>query len=202
MRKKRLAVGYVRVSTSSQDTKAQRAAIREAAKARGDSIAEWYQEVRGAGTMQRGELQRLREAVRTGTVARVYIFRLDRLARSGVADTFRVIDEFRTYNCALVTVADGMPATDSPWGDVVIAVLAAAAEIELVALRERLRVARSKCEAEGRKWGRPARLDQSDWPKLLELEKRGFSVRRMAMSLKCPRTTVARALAAARQSAA
>lgn len=151
--------------------------------------------------MQRAELARLRELVKTGTVGSVYVFRLDRLARSGVADTFRVIAEFREYNCALVTVADGMPATEGPWGDVVIAVLAAAAEIELVALRERLRIARAKCEREGRKWGRPPRLTEADYPRLLELERRGFSVRRMAMSVKVPRTSVARALAAARASA-
>ena len=96
--------------------------------------------------MRRPELARLRAAVVAGGIARVYVFRLDRLARSGVADTFRVIDQFRAYNCALVTVADGLPSTDSPWGDVVIAVLAAAAQIETDALRERLKVARIRCE--------------------------------------------------------
>lgn len=184
------AVGYVRVSTTSQDTTAQRSAIRKAAKARGDTIAEWFVEKAGAGTLRRAELKRLRAAVTAGTIARVYVFRLDRLARSGVADTFRVIDQFRTHGTTLITVADGMPATDGPWGDVVIAVLAAAAEIELTALKERLKVARERCEREGRKWGRPPRLTRADYPRLLELKARGYSTRKMAMALKVPRTTI------------
>lgn len=193
-------VAYIRVSTSSQDTAAQRAAIEAAAAARGDRIAEWYDETRGASTLQRRPaLKRMRAAVTAGQVARVYVWRLDRLARSGVADTFRVIDQLRAYDCTLVTVADGLPATDGPWGDVVIAVLAAAAEIELTALRERLKVARVRCEREGRKWGRPPRLTRADWPKLLELADRGYTVRRIAMALKVPRSTVARALAQAKE---
>jgi DNA invertase Pin-like site-specific DNA recombinase len=195
------SVAYVRVSTSSQDTAAQRAAIEAAAQARGDVIAEWFEEKRGAGTLSRDELKRLHAAVTAGTVARVYVFRLDRLARSGVADTFRVIDHFRAYNCVLITVADGMPSTDGPWGDVVIAVLAAAAEIELTALKERLKVARARCEREGRKWGRPPRLTPKDWPRLLELAGRGYTIRRMAMSMKVPRSTIADHLAKARASA-
>lgn len=191
-------VAYVRVSTSSQDTTAQRSAIEAAAAARGDAIAEWYAECASAGTTRRPELRRLRAAVTGGHVARVYVFRLDRLARSGVADTFRLIDEFRAHGCALVTVADGLPALDGPWGDVVVAVLAAAAQIELEALKERLRVARVRCEREGRKWGRPLRLTPSDWPRLLELQSRGYSVRKMSMALKVPRSTVARALKEAR----
>lgn len=191
-------VAYVRVSTLSQDTTAQRAAIESAAAARGDEIAEWYAEHASAGTTRRPELGRLRAAVTGGHVARVYVFRLDRLARSGVADTFRLIDHFRAHGCALVTVADGLPALDGPWGDVVVAVLAAAAQIELEALKERLRVARKRVEREGRRWGRPPRLTAHDWPRLLELADRGYTVRKIAMAVKVPRSTVARALKEAR----
>lgn len=195
------SVAYIRVSTSSQDTVAQRLAIEAAALARGDAIAEWFEEKAGASTMRRHELKRLRDAVTRGGVGRVYVFRLDRLARSGVADTFRLLDHFRAHGCALVSVADGLPATDGPWGDVVIAVLAAAAEIELTALRERLKVARAKCEREGRKWGRPPRLTRAEWPRLLEMVEAGYTVRRIAMALKVPKTTVQRTLAAARAAA-
>jgi DNA invertase Pin-like site-specific DNA recombinase len=196
------SVGYIRVSTSGQDTAAQRAAIEAAAAVRGEFIAEWFDEVRGGHSLRRPELKRLREAVAKRQVGRVYVFRLDRLARSGVADTFRVLDEFRAHGCDLVTVADGLPSVVGPWGDVVIAVLAAAAEIELGALRERLRVARERLEREGGKWGRPARLDRKDWPLLLELQARGYSTRKIAMAVKVPRTTVMRALVAARAEAA
>jgi len=193
------AVAYIRVSTASQDTTAQRQAIEAAAAARGDSIAEWYDERAGAGVLERAELKRLRADVRKGRVGRVYVFRLDRLARSGVRDTFQVLSEFAGAGTSFVTVADGMPDIQGPWGDVVIAVLAAAAEIESAALRERIKIARERCDREGRKWGRPLRLTRHDWPKLLEMKALGYSQRKMAMALKVPRTTVARALARAKQ---
>lgn len=194
------AVAYIRVSTSSQDTTAQRQAITAAAAARGETIAEWYDEKANAGRLQRPELRRLRADVRKGDVGRVYVFRLDRLARSGVRDTFQVLAEFAGANTSFVTVADGMPDIQGPWGDVVIAVLAAAAEIESAALRERIKSARERCDREGRKWGRPLRLTRHDYPRLLELDARGCSQRKMAQILKVPRTTVARALRKAKAS--
>lgn len=192
------SVAYVRVSTSGQDTEAQRQAIAAAAAARGDEIARWYDERAGAGSTQRAELRQLRADVRAGQVQRVYVFRLDRLARSGVRDTFHVLEELKVYGCSFVSVADGLPDVAGPWGDVVIAVLAAAAEIELEALRKRLAVARAKLEKEGRKWGRPPRLTRADYPKLLQLAAEGYTVRRIAMAIKVPRSTVAKHLAAAR----
>lgn len=192
------SVAYVRVSTSGQDTEAQRQAIAAAAAARGDEIAQWYDERAGAGSTQRAELRQLRADVRAGQVQRVYVFRLDRLARSGVRDTFQVLEEFRQCGCSFVTVADGLPDVAGPWGDVVIAVLAAAAEIELEALRKRLAVARAKLEKEGRKWGRPARFTRRERARLLEMAESGMTVRKISMSVKASRSTVADALARAR----
>ncbi len=49
--------------------------------------------VRGEGSgkaLTRTELERLRREVRAGRVSRLYLFRLDRLSRSGIRDTFEV----------------------------------------------------------------------------------------------------------------
>ena len=58
--------------------------------------------------MDRADLRRLREDVRTGVARKVYVFKLDRLTRTGVADTFEVVNEMRKAGCALVAVADGL----------------------------------------------------------------------------------------------
>jgi DNA invertase Pin-like site-specific DNA recombinase len=82
------AAAYVRVSSRAQTLEMQKAAIVRASAARGDKIATWYAEKQSARTLARAELARLRADARAGAVRRLYVFRLDRLARSGIRDTF------------------------------------------------------------------------------------------------------------------
>src|SRR5579863_7286865 len=87
------ACAYIRVSSRSQDHASQRSAIERAAAARGDTIGEWYSEKKSAKTMNRPELTKLRAEARAGSLRKLYVFRLDRLTRSGIRDTFELIEE-------------------------------------------------------------------------------------------------------------
>lgn len=196
----RRVAAYVRVSTQGQDFGSQRAAIELAARARGDKIAKWFHERQSGRSLARPVLRDVRAAARRGELAALYIFRLDRLTRSGVADTFRVVEDLRGAGCNVISVADGLPDTAGPWGDVVLAVLAAVAQIELGAIRERIGAARARARAEGRHWGRRPRLDAKDGARLLELAK-SRSVRELAASERVPLASVQRALKRARLAA-
>ena len=90
-----IAVAYIRVSSRAQDHATQRSAIERFASARGDTIGDWRAEKRSAKTMAREELQRLLADARAGRLRgrRLYLFRLDRLTRSGIADTLTTLDE-------------------------------------------------------------------------------------------------------------
>ena len=101
-----IASAYIRVSSKAQHFDLQRLSIERAAAERGDQIGEWYSEKRSAKTLARLELDRLRADVRTGKVKRVFVFKLDRLTRTGVGDTYKIIDEFKAGACELVAVAD------------------------------------------------------------------------------------------------
>jgi DNA invertase Pin-like site-specific DNA recombinase len=151
------AAAYVRVSSKSQTLDMQRAAIERAAKARRDTIAEWFSDKQSARTLSRPGLEKLRQAAREGRVPRLYVYRLDRLARSGIRDTFEVIEELRRHHCELVTVSDGFDLA-GPAAEVVLAVMAWAAKMERLAINERIAAARLRLEQEGRSWGRPPRL--------------------------------------------
>src|SRR5436190_2138981 len=131
---------YLRVSSRAQDAASQRSAIERAAAARGDAVSEWYSEKRSGRTLDRAELQRLRADVRAGRVRRLFVFRLDRLARSGIRDTFEVIEELRAAGCELVSVADGFDLT-GPAAEIVLAVMARAAKMERLAINERIAAA-------------------------------------------------------------
>jgi DNA invertase Pin-like site-specific DNA recombinase len=191
-----IVAAYLRVSTRGQDAATQRRAIERAARARGHRVARWFHEKESARSIRRPVLSEVRRAALRGEISTLYIFRLDRITRSGVADTFHVVEDLRRGGCTLVSVTDGVN-FDGPWGDVAIAVFAAAAQIELAAMKERISAAREKIRASGGKWGRAPRLDETDYPRLLKLNKTK-SVRQIAAALKVPRASVQRALARAR----
>lgn len=189
------AAAYLRVSTGGQTVNAQRAAVAAAARARGDRIGArgWFSETASAGRLERPALAALRAAVRAGRFSRVYVFRLDRLTRSGIRDTLGLVEEFRRHGAELVSVADGFE-LGGPAADVVLAVLAWAAQMERAALGERIRAARAKVEASGGRWGRPRRVDRKTLARARELRRKRWTIRKISAALKVPRSTLADAL--------
>lgn len=174
----------------------QREAISRASAARGDDIgAQWYEEKRSAKTMMRPVLEHVRQLAREGHVSRLYVWRLDRLARSGIRDTLAIVDELRRHGCELVTLADGFD-LGGPAAEIVLAVLAWAAQMELRAITERREAARDRVLAAGGTWGRPKRIATGSpvERRIAALDAEGRSVRAIAVALKVPRATVARTL--------
>ncbi len=197
------ALAYIRVSSKAQNYASQKAAIIKAATAHGDIVETWYSEKRSAKTVKRPELQRLRADARAGRLngQRLYIFRLDRLTRSGIRDTLEVLEELRAGGCEVVAVSDGFPLT-GPYAEVVIAVMSWASQMELRAKNERIAAARERMEAEGKAWGRPKRMSDEVVAKAVALSESGKTIREIAVALKTPRATVARALASMSQNVA
>ena len=76
----------------------------------------------------------------------------------------------------------------------VLAVLAWPQRPKRAAINERIAAARERVEAEGRKWGRPSRFDAAGLARVKALRVEGRSIREIAVALKVPRSTVARAL--------
>ncbi len=176
----------------------QRHAIEQAAAARGDTIGAWYAEKQSAKTNARAELRRLRDDVRTGVVRKVYVFKLDRLVRTGVADTFAVVDEVRRAGAVLVAVADNLtilPNKEDITSEVLVFAFSLAAKLERTAINDRIAAARDRIEAEGGRWGRPSRVDGPTRQRAAELKAEGKTVREIARTLHVPRSTIARAIA-------
>jgi DNA invertase Pin-like site-specific DNA recombinase len=194
------ATAYIRVSHRSQDLALQRAAIEKTAEARGDTVTRWFAEKRSGKTIDREELSRLRSELRAGRLAgqRLYVFRLDRLTRSGVRDTLEVVEEIRSSRVELVSVSDGFD-LNGPAAEVILSVMAWAAKMELLARNERVAAARDRLESEGRAWGRPSRLTAPQRERIKVMRKAGKSLRQVAVALKIPRSTVARAAKLASQ---
>ncbi|HUL81649.1 MAG TPA: recombinase family protein [Gammaproteobacteria bacterium] len=174
----------------------QREAIARAAAARGEPVELWLEESRSGGTMARPELARLLELARGGGVRRLYVFRLDRLTRTGIRDTLALLHELAGYGCRVESIADGF-SLEGPGGEIVAAVLGWAAQMERLALGERIAAARVRVEAAGKKWGRPSRLSLTDpatrelAEKVLDMKvKHGKSIRYISQAVKMPRATI------------
>lgn len=186
---------YLRVSTEKQDWRLQRDAVTRAAAARGERIPKryWFEEKKTGSTIDRPVLQRLRMAVRAGVVGRVYVFKIDRLTRSGIRDTLAVVEEFRRGGCELVSVADGFDLS-GPAAEVVLAVMAWAAQMERRAIGDRIKAARVRVEAAGGRWGRPRRIDPTTLERARAMVKKKKTLREIAQALKVPRSTLSDAL--------
>jgi len=188
-----MIAAYVRVSSLTQNLATQRDAIMRRASPAELAVLEWFEERVSAKTMKRPALERLRELVRARRVQRLYAFRLDRLARTGIRDTFEIVEECREHGCELVTIADGFDLA-GPAADVIIAVLAWAAKQERLVRNERIAAARTRLEAAGEPWGRPPRMTAAELVTARRMRGKGSTLREIAAALRVPRATVGRAL--------
>lgn len=188
---------YIRVSSRQQDFSSQKAAVVQAARARGEKIELFFEEKRSgkeSSKRARPVLHELLEAVRRGELSKVYVFRIDRLSRGGIRDTMATVDALRAHGCSVATVADGFD-LDGPAGDVVLAVMAWAAQMERAALGERISAARGRIEAAGGRWGRPRRIDPGQLEVARSMRLQGRTIREVSAALKIPRSTLQGALA-------
>ena len=187
------SAAYIRVSSRSQNLATQRHALSQLIR---EGEVAWYEEKRSAKTMDRPELRRLLADAAAGRVSKLYLFKLDRLTRSGVADTVNTVDFLRAHGCTVVTAADGLPPLapgELPMAaSIVLTVLALAAQIELSIKNDRISAARERYAAKNLPWGRPRRHTPEQAAKVAELKAAGKTVRQISMAVHLPRSTVQR----------
>jgi DNA invertase Pin-like site-specific DNA recombinase len=187
------AAAYVRVSSASQSAAMQRDAIERAARTRGDVVSRWYDDRFTGGGRHPPALVDLLSDARQGHVRRLYVYRLDRLSRRGIRDLLALVHDLETCGVEIVTLADGFELAGAA-RDVILAVLAWAAQMERQAINERIAAARVRVEANGGAWGRPKRMQPFQVRRARELAAEGKSMRAIARALKLPRATVWRAV--------
>lgn len=151
-----LIVAYLRVSSRSQSIATQQATIEQAARRRGDTIAEWHSETESGRKLDRPVLSELRSRARLGELERLYVYKLDRVTRSGIRDTLAVVEELTAHGCQLVSIADPFDLA-SPAAPILIAAIAWAAQMERQMIGDRVADARRRVEARGGRWGRPSK---------------------------------------------
>src|ERR1700730_2877804 len=129
--KKRLAVGYVRVSTDKQaehgvSLEAQSEKIRAMAVVQGVDVSEIIVDAETAKNLDRPGMERLLALVDAGKVQTVIIAKLDRLTRS-VKDLAELLERFQRRGVSLVSVAESLD-TGSAAGRLAVNIITAECE--------------------------------------------------------------------------
>ncbi|QFU24192.1 recombinase family protein [Shewanella eurypsychrophilus] len=174
-------IAYIRVSTVDQNTDRQLDGV-EFDKAFTDRCS--------GGSLERPELDRLREFVREGDT--VVIHSIDRLARN-IDDLRGLVAEFRQQGVNVTFVKEGLTFTAddaSPMAELMLSMLGAVAQFERSMIRERQQEGIAKAKARGVYSGRKASTDVHQQVKQLLAD--GVSMRKIAAQVGCSLSTVQR----------
>ncbi len=180
---------YVRVSTDDQTTASQEHELRTYCERRGWTEVEVFSDQISGAKFIRPGLDALMASVRAGKVARVVVFKLDRLGRS-LPHLALILDELARHGVALIATSQGIDTSNSnPVGRLQLNVLMAVAEFEREIIRERVNAGLAAARARGVKLGRRA---THNWTlgDVLALKARGLGVRAIARELKMASSSV------------
>lgn len=146
----KLTAIYVRVSHRDQSHASQLPDLERWVEAH-DGRVEWYKDTFTGKTMNRPGMDRLLDALRSGRLSRIVVWRLDRLGRTtkGLCQLF---DELREQRVDLVSIKDGF-SLDSPAGRLHARILASVAEYETEIRAERVAAGQAVARKKGKTWG-------------------------------------------------
>jgi DNA invertase Pin-like site-specific DNA recombinase len=184
---------YGRVSTRDQDVQNQKLEIER----HGYQIDFWFADhISGkVPAMQRPRFKELMDKVRDGE--RLVVSKLDRLGRDAL-DINMTIKELSKRQIEVIVLQLGKLDLTSSAGKMMLAMLAAMAEMERDLLVERTQSGLARAKAEGKHLGRPVRTTARDRTKIVALHDGGMSLQKIADQFGIGKATVHDVVKAAR----
>jgi DNA invertase Pin-like site-specific DNA recombinase len=179
-------IGYARVSTTDQDPQLQLDALGDAGAAR-----VFTDHGVSGSTASRPQLDACLDRLREGDVLTVW--KLDRLGRN-TQHVLALVDELTSRGIGFRSLTEGLH-TDGPMGKAMLTIMAAFAQLERDTMIERTRAGLAAAAANGRKGGRPRKVDDADAAKARQLRDKGIAATDIAKMLGVSRATVYRHLA-------
>ena len=177
----RIAI-YARVSTNSQSTEQQLFTLREVATRTQSTIIAEYSDTISGSTESRPGLDALLLAARQRKFDVLYCYSIDRLGRS-TKNLIAIVEELQTLKIDLFFYREGIDTTTAT-GRCVFTILSSVAELERNLIRERVTAGLAKAKRNGKKLGRPSKMNDSMATAIQMLRTKGLSVRKIASQLK------------------
>jgi DNA invertase Pin-like site-specific DNA recombinase len=179
-------IGYARVSTTDQNPQLQMNALRDAG-----AIRVYNDHGVSGSTVSRPGLNTCLDQLREGDVLTVW--KLDRLGRN-TQHVLAVIEDLTSRGIGFRSLTEGLH-TDGPMGRAMLTIMAAFAQLERDIMIERTRAGLAAAAANGRKGGRPRKVDDVDAKKARSLRDKGITATDIAKMLGVSRATAYRYLA-------
>jgi putative DNA-invertase from lambdoid prophage Rac len=184
---------YVRVSTADQRPDSQVGELELYCQARGYAHLRRFVEKESGAKVSRPQLDAMMAEIRAGKVARVVVYKLDRLGRS-LTHLALILDELQRLGVSLICTSQGIDTSgDNPAGRLQLGVLMAVAEFERSLIRERVNAGLRAAKGRGIKLGRPSTLAEHK-AEILQLKEQGIGLRETARRLGLPASSVAKVL--------
>ena len=188
---------YVRVSTNngSQTTDSQLNEVKKYCELRGWTETEVFEDHVSGGKASRPALDRMVKLMRSGNLARVVCWKLDRLGRS-LTHLALVLDEMTQLQVSLICSSQGIDTSNgNPVGKFQLGVLMAVAEFERAIIKERVNAGIAAAIKRGVRLGRPTTLHKRR-DEVLELRGQGKGIREIGRELKMPPASVCKIIKA------
>jgi putative DNA-invertase from lambdoid prophage Rac len=178
--------GYGRVSTEQQHTENQRIEIEQA----GHKVDYWFEDRGVSGKVpaaQRPQFAAMLDKIRDGET--LLVAKLDRLGRDAL-DVQSTVRGLSARDIRVVVLALGGQDLTAPAGKLMLAMLAAVAEMERDLLVERTQAGLARARAEGRKLGRPSKTSATQKRAICEALEGGVTVSEVARQFSVSRATI------------
>jgi DNA invertase Pin-like site-specific DNA recombinase len=174
-------IGYARVSSSDQETKLQRDALKKA------GVRIVYEEKLSAVKV-RPELEAALQRLQSGDV--LVVWKLDRIARS-LRQLLDILEFLAERGAGIRSLSEPID-TVTPAGKLMIQVLGAVAEFERSLIRERTLHGQAAAYRRGVRWGgQPKCLSEEDGDELVRLRETGlYTIKMLSEIFGCSESTV------------
>ena len=184
---------YVRVSTDEQTTDNQLPELRRMARARGFRTVHVFRETASA-VGKRPEWERFRWMAHGGRLSALFVWSLDRIGRSMV-DNIRAVLDLDAQGVPVLSSREPWLSAQGPTRTLLLAIFSWIAEQERTRLVERTKAGMARARRQGARIGRPKRqIPRRSLELARKLKAKGNTLSQIAMHVKVPRTTLARAL--------
>ena len=167
---------YARVSTNDQTTENQLLALRDLAERSGHQIVAEYIDhgVSGVAAKRDARAKMLLDA-KAKKFSVLYSVSIDRLSRS-TKDLLQVVEELNALNITLIFQRENID-TKTAMGQFFLTVLSSIAQLERETMISRINAGIARAKSQGKKLGRPSKINQSLVNAVSLLRAKGVSIR-------------------------